>query len=162
MIETVGASLNTSLVWCYGQIVWKWLNSTMEIAFPSYHLLQGTKSPYRKKWFLNDVLYIKHVWHCWRLVDLLILLTPAFIIITTMPNEASEGILPKLLRQFDSSDALDLHFHHTRWSTSALRGIFSLPGLFDCRVAPWLPRGWLAPLAISLKPWKRYGMRASV
>lgn len=68
----------------------------------------------------------------------LICLIPAFIItITMLANETSVGILPQLL--FDSSDVLDLYFHHTRWPMSALSNIFSLPGMLGYGTAIWLP-----------------------
>lgn len=53
-------------------------------------------------------------------------------------------------------------FSHTRQPMSALINVFSSPEQLGYRETIWLPQGWLAPLAISLKPWRRYGMRASV
>lgn len=67
----------------------------------------------------------------------LLLLIPAFItFIIILPGKTREGIFPQLvLGRFDSSDALDLHFPHTRRPMSALSNIFSLPGLSGYRLA---------------------------
>lgn len=65
----------------------------------------------------------------------------------------SKGILPQLL---DRSDALDLHFYHTRRPMSALSNIFPSPELLGSK------EGRQTPLATVLKPWRRHGVRASV
>lgn len=89
-----------------------------------------------------------------RPIDFIKELDSAVIVIITTPLPTQpERILPRL---FDRSDALDLHFYHTRRPMSALSNIFPSPELLGSK------EGRQTPLATVLKPWRRHGVRANV